>query len=46
MNENSMTDRPRRQGIQDDVEQATNVGGFEIDCFRDEENGNDSRSEK
>ena len=45
MNENNMTDRPRRQGIHDDIEQAGKVGGFEVDCCRDEENWNGSGGE-
>ena len=45
MNENNMTDHPRRQGIQDDIEQVAEVSGFEVGRCRGEDNGNDSGSE-
>ena len=40
-----MIDRPRRQGIQDDIEQVAEVSGFEVGRCRGEDNGNDSGSE-
>ena len=41
-----MTDRPRYQKIWNDIEQTVEMGGFQVDGCRDEENGNGSGSER